>query len=319
MGLFINTLPLRVRIAPERSLISWLKTLRRQWIDMRAYEHTALAMIQRWSQIPAPQPLFESLLVFENSSLNGALQAQGGPWRHRTFDLRGTTNYPLSITGYLEPALLLEISYDGRRFDAGTIQRLGDHLQTILEGMAAQPQARLGDLPLLTAAERQQLLVTWNDTRTEYPADQCLAALFEAQVAQTPDAVAVVCGDQRLTYRELNRHANQLAHYLQQRRVGPEVLVGVCIERSLELVIALVGILKAGGAYVPLDPTYPKERLAFILEDAQVPVLLTQERLVSGLPPHGAHVVCLDTGWATIAQERGENPVRGTTPRTSLT
>ena len=139
------------------------------------------------------------------------------------------------------------------------------------------------------------------------------SASFEAQAARTPDAVAVVCGDESLTYHELNRRANQVAHYLQTLGVGPEVLVGLCVERSLAMVVGLLGILKAGAAYIPLDPTYPPERLACMLEDAQPPVVLTQEHLVAGLPAHDAHMVCLDAHWPTIAQYSDDNPVSGAT------
>ena len=153
----------------------------------------------------------------------------------------------------------------------------------LLEGIVADPEQRLSDLPLLTAAERQQLLVEWNATQADYPRMPCIHQLFEAQVERTPDAVAVVFEDQQLTYRELNPRANQLAHHLRALGVGPEVLVGICMERSLEMVIGLLGILKAGGAYVPLDPAYPQERLAFMLEDAQAPVLLTQAAAGGGV------------------------------------
>src|SRR4030095_16822304 len=137
---------------------------------------------------------------------------------------------------------------------------------------------------------------------------------FEAQVERTLDTIAVVFADEQLTYGELNRRTNQLAHYLRALGIGPEVPVGICLERSLEMVIGLLGILKAGGAYVPLDPAYPEERLAFMLEDAQVPVLLTQERLVAGLSEHETRVVCLDSGWKAIARESEENPISSTMP-----
>ena len=176
------------------------------------------------------------------------------------------------------------VEYNTDLFDAATITRLLGHFQTLLEGIVADPEQRLSALPLLPVAERQQLLVAWNNTRGGEPQGQCLHQLFEAQVEQTPEAVAVVYEGQELTYRELNRQANQLAHHLQSLGVGPEVLVGLYSERSLEMVIGLLAILKAGGAYVPLDPTYPKDRLAFMLEDARVAVLLTRERLVSELP-----------------------------------
>ena len=165
----------------------------------------------------------------------------------------------------------------------------------------------------MTEAERRQLLVEWNGTRTDYPKESCIHELFEAQVKRTPDAVAVTFEDRKLTYRELNRRANQWAHYLRSLGVGPEVLVGLCVERSLEMVVGLLGVLKAGGAYVPLDPAYPRERLAFMLEDAQAPVLLTQKRLMAELPDHVCKVVCLDSDWEAIAKESGENLANGVT------
>ena len=166
----------------------------------------------------------------------------------------------------------------------------------------------------MTEAERQQVLVNWNDTRVDRPKDLCIHQLFEAQVERTPDAIAVVLEDQQLTYEELNRRANQLANHLRLLGVGPEVPVGICLKHSLEMVIGLLGILKAGGVYVPLDPAYPKERIAFMLEDADVPVILTQEALLAGLPEHNAKVVCLDSDWETIAQESAENPICLTVP-----
>ena len=142
--------------------------------------------------------------------------------------------------------------------------------------------------------ERHQFLIEWNDTKREYLQDKCVHQLFEEQVERTPDAVALVFQDQQLTYGELNIRGNQLAHYLRKLGVGPDALVAICVERSVEMIVGLLGILKAGGAYVPLDPSYPREQLAFMLEDTQVPVLLTQQSLSRDLPQHGALVVCLD-------------------------
>src|SRR3569832_2238691 len=178
----------------------------------------------------------------------------------------------------------------------------------MLEGIVDNPEARLDQLQQLTPAERHQLLVERNNTQTDYPFDQCIHQLFEAQVEQTPDAVAVVFEDQQLTYQQLNRRANQLAHHLRSLGVGADVLVGICVERSLEMGVGVLGILLAGGAYVPLDPAYPAERLTFMLEDTQVSVLLTQQQLVEKLPSHQAQVVCLDSDWQTMAQHSENNP-----------
>ena len=186
------------------------------------------------------------------------------------------------------------VTYSSDLFDAPTIHRLLGHYQTVLESVVTDLEQSIATVPLLTAAERQQVLVAWQTTQAAYRQDVCLHELFEAQVVRTPEAIAVMYEGDHLTYRELNRRANQLAHYLRTLGVGPEVLVGICLERSLEMIIGVLGILKAGGAYVPLDPTYPHARLAFMLDDAQVTVLLTQKHLLTTLPAHQATVLCLD-------------------------
>ena len=204
------------------------------------------------------------------------------------------------------------LQYNTDLFDDTSISRMSGHLQTLLKSLVADPEQRISELPILTDAEKRQLLVEWNDTKKDYPQDKCIHQLFEEQAERTPDAVAVVFEDQQLTYRELNSRANRLAHYLQKHGVGAESLVGICADRSLEMVVGLLGILKAGGAYVPLDPEYPKERLAFMLEDTRAPVLLTQQRLVDGLRAHNADVVCLDRDWEEVAAESDKNPISGT-------
>jgi amino acid adenylation domain-containing protein len=203
--------------------------------------------------------------------------------------------------------------YSADLFDAATIGRMVGHFQTLLEGIVANPAQRLSWLPLLPAEERHRLLVEWNDTEAELPRDGCLQALFAAQVEQTPDAVAMIYDDQYLTYRALNQEANRLAHYLAILGVGPGVLVGVCLPRSLELIVGLLGILKAGGVYLPLDPTYPTERLAFVLADAQAPVLLTHTRFVDLFPDRGTRFVCLDADRGPLANQRMENPLNRST------
>ncbi len=197
--------------------------------------------------------------------------------------------------------------YNTDLFEAATISRMSGHWQSVLEGAIANPTQSLAQLPLLTQEERRLLLVEWNDTTTDYPHTRCIHQLFEEQVERSPDVVAVCFEHESLTYRQLNRKANRLAHRLQALGVGPDMLVGICVQRSLEMVIGLLGILKAGGAYVPLDPTYPAERLAFMLEDARLPVLVTQRSLLKQLPHQGIEVVCLDTDGAELEQLSTEN------------
>jgi surfactin family lipopeptide synthetase A len=210
-----------------------------------------------------------------------------------------------------EDGLRASLQYNTDLFEEETIVRMLGHFRVLLEAIVARPHYRISDFALLTEAEGRQLLLKWNDTRTEYPKHKCIHELFEAQAEKTPDAVALMFEDRQLTYRELNRRANQLAHYLRRLGVGPEVLVGICVERSLEMVVGLLGILKAGGAYVPLDPGYPAERLAFMLADSGAPLLLTRLPLPEGLPPHAADVVCLDADREGIEAESAQAPAAG--------
>jgi amino acid adenylation domain-containing protein/non-ribosomal peptide synthase protein (TIGR01720 family) len=309
VGLFINTLPTRVKVSFDELLLPWLQQLQNQQVEARQYEYSPLLEIQKWSEVAKDQPLFESIVVFENypieaiSSLESDLNLEISVVDH--FE---RTNYPLTLAVMPGQELSLKIAYDeGERFDRVSISRILGHLETLLKAMITNPQQCLKELSLLTAAEKHQLLVEWNNTKIEYPQGQCVHQLFEAQVEKTPLAVAVVLKDQQLTYRELNQRANQLAHYLQKLGVEPEKLVGICVERSLEMIVGLLAILKAGGAYVPLDPNYPTERLAFMVQDAQTPILLSQTGLLAQLPQPKAKVICLDDDWEIINHESKEN------------
>lgn len=210
-------------------------------------------------------------------------------------------------------SLITEFYYDVNYFRADTIGRLAGQFQTLLTSTTVNPEQKISQLEILSKSDRQQLLVGFNQTQIDYPLDKCIHKLFEEQVEKTPNDIAVIFEDQQLTYAELNRKANQLAHYLQTLGVKPEVLVGLCVERSLDMIIGLLGILKAGGAYIPLDPALPKEGLTFRLQDAQVPVLLTQQQLVNDLPINAAQVICLDKDWDVIAQHKNGNPNSETT------
>jgi len=304
VGLFINTLPVRARFSPQDLVLAWLKDFQNQLMELRRYEYSPLVEVQGWSDVRYGQPLFESLVDFVNYPVDASVSEQ----RSTTLKISNIrsverTNYPLVLVVQQRKELAIKIYYETRRFDAAAVTRMLGHFSTLLESIVSNPEQRLSDLPLLTSAERQQIVVEWNRTEVDYPRDRCLHEFIEEQAERTPEAVAVVFEDQQLTYRQLNERANQLAHYLQKLGVGPDTLVGICVERSAEMVLGLLGILKAGGAYVPLDPEYPRERLAFMLEDAGVPVLLTQAHLTASLPIHQARLVRLDADWPLISKE----------------
>ncbi|MDM8557744.1 amino acid adenylation domain-containing protein [Candidatus Parabeggiatoa sp. HSG14] len=315
LGLFINTLPVRVLLDSKTLLLPWLQQLHSQQIEYEQYSYTPLVDIQSWSEVPGGTSLFESIVVFENYPIDNTLkEEQQGTLSIRSIHSIERTNYPLTLVAVVHGSeLVLRTSYDTNRFENDTISRMMGHIKMLLEGMVANPAQCIGELPLLTEAEHQQLKA-WNNTTADYPSDKCIHQLFEAQVEQNPNTIAVVFENQELTYQELNTKANQLAHFLQTLGVKPEILVGICIERSLEMVIGLLGILKAGGAYVPLDPTYPETRLKFMLEDANIPVLLTQSKLVGNLPQQKAQTVYLDTEWEKFSQLNSDNFVSEVEP-----
>lgn len=314
VGLFINTVPIRIQVPKNIQVLPWLKQLFSQQMERDLYSYSPLVEIQANSQVSEGRPLFESLLVFENYPLDESSKHTFGSLEITNITGVEQTNYPLTAIAIPGAELLIRISYDTERFDAATISRMLGHLQTLLEAIASQPEQYVQDLSLLTLEEKQHLLSTWTANHTKYSPNQCLHELFEQQVVKTPYAVAVEFESQQLTYQELNERANQLGHQLQSMGVGPEVLVGICVERSLLMLVGLLGILKAGGAYVPLDPDYPQERLAYSLNDSQISVLLTQHKLLASLPDCKAKVLCLDSDLNRINEQSQENPNSGVTP-----
>jgi amino acid adenylation domain-containing protein len=315
IGFFVNTLVLRTNLAGNPSFEELLKRVRE--VALGAYAHQDLPFESLVEQLQPQRdlshtPLFQVMFVLQNTPMS-ALELPGLTLTPLESD-NDSAKFDLSL--YMtetESGLVGSFEYNTDLFAQSSIQRMAGHLQTLFEGIIANSQQRLSDLPLLTKFEQHQLLREWNDTEVEYTQQQCIHELFEAQVEKTPDAIAVIFETEQLNYRELNQRTNQLAHYLRSLGVKPEVLVGICVERSLDMVIGLLAILKAGGAYLPLDPTYPQERLAYMLENAQVPILLTQQCWVEIIPEHKAHVICLDTDWSNIARESQNNPVNNST------
>jgi len=283
IGLFINTLPMRVQVPSEALLLPWLNEVRARQVEIQQYEYSPLVEVQGWSQVPRGTPLLESIMVFENYPLNISLGQQGGNIEIGDFRAVGSANYPIILEVVPGSNLSIRTLYDYRRFDVLTITRMMGHYKTLLESIAANPDRRLADIPLLTDTERHQLLVKWNDTESDYPRDQCLSQLFEAQVERTPDAVAAICDNVHITYQQLNRRANRLASILVEHNTGPDTVVALLAERGLDFLTAMLAVFKAGGAYLPLDPRYPAQRLRQVLYQSQSPLVLIADDLVSVL------------------------------------
>lgn len=310
IGLFTSPLALRTDLAGNPTFRELLRRVRR--VALEAYGHREYPFTELLAELQPERdlsrtPIFQVMFNFENIPERPV--AAGGLGIEELELDRGTALLDLTLEIIQKrEGLSCSLAYSRDLFDAATIARLAGHYRVLLEGIVADPDRRLSALPILTQAERQQLLLEWNDTAADYPSDACVHELFEAQVERTPDAVAVVCGDRQLTYRELNARANQLAHCLRKRGVGREVLVGVFLERSPEMVVGVLGVLKAGGAYVPLDPRYPPARVAYMLKDSRARLLLTQEQRLQDLPRHDAEVLCLDQRHTLCEREDDANP-----------
>ncbi|HEY0736386.1 MAG TPA: amino acid adenylation domain-containing protein [Herpetosiphonaceae bacterium] len=276
IGVFINTLPIRVKITPDRTLREWLKDLNQQQVLLRQHEHTPLAEVQGWSDVPRGTPLFETIVVFENYPIDTFGRQGNGQVFQRT-------NYPLTLL--VEPAeeLLLRLSYETQRFDEATIDGLLERLQIVLQNMVDQLDDAVTEVELLTAAERHTLLTTWNATDVTFPLDESFHSLFETQAARTPEAIAVSYAEQQLTYAELNRRANRLARQLVAQGVGPDVVVALLADRGPDLLTAILAVFKAGGAYLPLDPHHPAQRHIQILTQSASPVVLVADPFVDAL------------------------------------
>ncbi|MGZ3460503.1 MAG: non-ribosomal peptide synthetase, partial [Archangium sp.] len=310
IGFFTNTLVLRARPSGRLTFRQLLAQVRE--VALGAYAHQdvpfeklveELQPVRSLSQTPLFQVMFSLQREAKTAQTLPGLTFRlvRGEGQLAKFDLNLTlAELPEGFAGALE--------YNTDLFDAATAARMAEHLRLLVEGLVSHPDRPMAELSLLSEGERRQLLVEWNDTRADYPRDACIHQLVEVQAERAPEAVAVEFEGQQLTYRELDRRANQLAHALRERGVGPETRVGLCVERSLEMAVGLLGILKAGGAYVPLDPGYPPERLAFMLEDSAPAVLLTQRHLQERLALKGTPVLCLDSEWPELSRLRAEAP-----------
>ena len=310
IGFFVNTLALRIVLDDDPHLGELLQHVKEVMLEAQAYQDVPFEKVVDALQ-PARSlsysPVFQVMFVLQNAP-RGAMELPGitlaemeVAQRTAQFDLL------LSLQDSTE-GIYGSLNYATDLFDGTTIERWAKCFESILSGMAHGLQLRVSQLPLMSEEDHRRILETFNATQVPYPRGRLIHELFEEQVRRTPGAVAVLCEDHSLTYAELNAKANQLAHYLIEREVGPDRLVGICVERGLEMVVGLLGILKAGGAYVPLDPNYPQGRLRYVLQDACPKLLLSQDRLRSRLPSMSAQLICIDSDWSRIAQGSVRNP-----------
>jgi amino acid adenylation domain-containing protein len=317
IGFFVNQLVLRTDLSGDPGFRELLKRARATALG--AYAHQDLPF-EKLVEALNPErglgldsPIFQVRLLLQTPP-QSEIELPGLVIRPMSFE-SGMERYDITL-GLLEEAGALtgKIDYNADLFDAATIGRMEGHLRTLLESAVADPDRRFSELQLLTADEAQRLLVEWNGGREDGRPGECVHQMLEAQAERTPDAAALIFRDESLSYRELNERANRLAHHLRAIGVGPEVRVGLCVERSAEMVVGLLGILKAGGAYVPLDPAAPLERLSFIIEEAQLPLILAQERLVDVLPVSWAQVILIDSSWEELAAHGSDNPTHEALP-----
>ncbi|MBI3847814.1 MAG: amino acid adenylation domain-containing protein [Planctomycetes bacterium] len=311
VGLFINTLPVRARVESSAPLVPWLRALQDDLVAMGPLEWSPLASIQKWSDVPRGVSLFDSIVVFENYPSDSFAPERCAGLEVRRIELSERTHYPLALMVAPGAEIELALGFDAARLDGDGVERLLAMLVTLLENLPARSHETLGRLSLVGDAERRRLLLDGNDTSTDFPAEKCVHELFEDEVDRAPNAVALDFDGESLTYGELDRRANRLAHRLRSLGVGPEARVAVCLERSADLVVSLVAILKAGGAYVPLDPAYPRERIAFLIAGAGATAIVTASRLLDRLAPQGVPTLSIDVEADALAREPDGRPTGG--------
>ena len=309
VGQFLATVPVRVMVEPDAPVRDWLRNVRARWLSIRGREYLSLVDIKKVSALPASRALFDSLVVFENYRFPTKLHNQGGAWAHRDFRLLENTGFPLSFLVYGDDALAMQIGYTANRFQDQTIERLLGELSRILAAWGEDATQPLWRTPTLAPAEEEFLLRDRNATDMAYPRERALAQLIEEQVERTPESIAVVAGDERLTYRELNSRANRLARELIDHGAGPDRLIGICLQRSAAMLVAMLAVVKSGGAYLPLDPHLPVARREYMVEDSEIAMLITEESLRAELPPYAGPVVTVDAAGTakTHGADRSEN------------
>ncbi|MEW2634235.1 condensation domain-containing protein [Streptomyces sp. NPDC048389] len=311
VGMLINTLPVRVTVDGDAPVSEWLARVQEAQVEARQYEYVPLSRLQGWSGVERGTNLFESLVAFENFPVDGDSGHSDGGVRLHGLEGADVTNFPLNLVAYAGDELAYALAYDPELFDAATVERMAGHLDALLTGMAAEPSRPVSALPVLAPGERERLVHDWAVTPGVTAWEGTIHERVAARAATTPDAPAVTCAGESLTYHELDEAANRLAHHLVSLGAGPGRLVALSIERGTQMAVGLLGILKSGSAYVPLDPAYPADRLAYMLEDSGATVLVTHRGLSTGLPVSDVRVVDLDAEHEAIAARPVTAPATG--------
>ncbi len=307
IGLFINTLPVRVDVNPQNTIINWLKAHQARQVESRRFEYSSLVQIKKWTGIPGDRNLFDSILVFESYPTEEMARGK----QEITVDQKehfSRTNFPLTFVCSPGKQVGFEIAYEKDLFSEPVINRMLEHIQLVLKTFVEKPNAHLGEIDLLTNSEKQKIFAEWLGPNVPFPQDKTAHQVFEEIVEAYPDNVALYFQGQHLTYKELNERANQTARYVKKLGLGQEQLVAVCMDRSMDMVVAALGVIKAGGAYVPIDPNYPDERIEYMLLDSGAQIVLTHERLKNRLGTFEGRVIALDAEWETITAEDTSNP-----------
>lgn len=305
-GMCINTLPVRGNFSTDKSVLNFLQDLQQQLVDMREFEYSPLPKVQEWSGIPQDQDLFDTIIVFENYPL---------PDTEATFAISleqqqyiEKSNFPLAVLVLPDARLKLLFIYDTDRYSKDAITTLGNQLANILDGFLSAPNQLPEKISLLNGEDQQQILQGWNDTAAPLPNELLVHQLFEHQVATNPTAEAVILENETLSYQQVNERANQLAHFLLAKGLSPDTPVGIFLDRSVEMIVAMLGVIKAGSAYLPLDPAYPQERIAYLLADAKPPMVISRKALRQSLPATSQDIIEIDGDWPEITNASVENP-----------
>ncbi|HYC30208.1 MAG TPA: AMP-binding protein, partial [Chitinophagaceae bacterium] len=312
VGMYINTIPLHTTVSSEQDVVSWLHSIQSGQVLCREYQYVALHNIQEWIGIKGD--LFDTSITFQNYPVSEAVSAGPRTLRIEEIDMKPQTNFPLSLVILVGREVTVIFSYNKSLLSQELVKEIAGHFRHVLLQLINDAGGKLGDMTLVTADEKQKLIVDFNNRHVQYPAGKTIVQLFEEQVNKTPEAPALVYLSQQLTYRELDERANQLAHHLRSKGVKKETLVAICIERSLEMMISILGILKAGGAYVPIDPGYPRERIAYMLQDTAAPLVITSNEYVHSLQDvYNGTIVQIDREWNQITAQPTTNVINDLT------